>query len=116
MTQPEWATPIIKEVCRQHKRKLPKMKWIRRNRKCSSGICYPRSITICAGTEQLDQKQVLLHELSHWICGKRKQKGHTVRFWRKLFELLKQYECETEAFRKREFQYKKKAELVYNSL
>lgn len=120
MTQPEWATPIIKEICFLYTRKLPKMKWMKRNRTCTSGVCYSKHIVICAGTDLLNQKQVLLHELAHWILAKRRRRGrrygHSVRFYKLLFDLLKYYECFEENYLTREFNYKSTAQYVYRQI
>lgn len=111
MTQPEWALPIIEQVCKDHKRRLPKMRWVKRNRRSTSGVTYTyeRKITICIGFDTTQHLPVLLHELAHYVCPKKSH--HNKRFWLKLSELLKQFDCFTESYVKQEYNYKKKAEL-----
>lgn len=128
MVQPSWADSIIVEVSREYKKKIPRVKWIQRNRPSTSGYTTNRSRTVkyrglrwtirnkkdrdivmCLGTKEAEHKQVLLHELAHWVTPR--QKGHTKKFWLVLKDLLVKYNCLTDEYVKREIEYKSKAKL-----
>ena len=124
---PLWASELLDQVCKDEGRsKRPKVKWfVSKYRDGSSGNYKPRTkaIFIRAGTTGDDHKQVFLHELCHWLTPPRgvsqrvffwgerpKRKSyHNKRFYLKLNELLKRYDCLTEEFREREHRYKKRS-------
>ncbi len=109
MSEPEWATELIEKIMAYKKRsQRPKVKWIRRNRRSTSGICYFKSITICLGNDESEWKQILLHELAHWL-GRRKW-HHNKKFWLLLKDLLIYCDVYTEEYKKREFEYMKKSQ------
>lgn len=110
MTEPEWGTEVVKQVC-IHKGRVvrPRIKWIKRSRSCSSGYAYyNNSITMCVGNDPLDQTGVLLHELSHWLAGPKHH--HDKRFWLILKDLLQTFGHYVPEFVKREHGYMKKAQ------
>ncbi len=55
----------------------------------------------------------MLHELAHHITNKRKDTGHTVKFWHKAFELYDQYGVGIDKAYEREKNYKKYATVAY---
>lgn len=140
---PQWAIELTEQVCKDYTRSLPKeLQWFKRNtgggyervelgegrysykkvpRKYSSG--WTRSIGnkihIAAGTDESDQKLVLLHELAHHILNKTKKgrhQGHTLKFWRLAFQLYIKYEVGLEKGYEREKHYRGKATWAYNEL
>lgn len=124
MVQPNWATELLEQVCKDENRsKKPKIKWSScKTRKSSSGRYNPRTNTIKVrvGTSGEDHKQVFLHEICHWLTrprgsrkiiyfyGERRKKlnWHGKRFYLKLNQLLTRYDCLTQKYREREGRYK----------
>jgi len=83
-------------------------------RKLSSGHYNPwkKRIVITAGTDGTDHKQVLLHEIAHWLTQPRgwrirtkKRCWHGKRFYTKLNQLLNRYNCFTPEYAVRENGY-----------
>jgi hypothetical protein len=78
---PDWAVKIVEEVCAEHNRTIPGLKF-RQSRKhaLSSGSMWFKSnrIVVTFGTSGSDHKQVLLHELAHFLSDKR---GHGKEFY-----------------------------------
>ena len=114
MIQPNWVSELVNSVALIEGRKHPpRIKWVKRNRHSTSGVYYRHSkrITIRVGNDQLE-KQVLIHELAHWLT----RKGHNKRFWLKCFNLLKRHDLLTEEYKKREFRYKKKASIIFDQM
>ena len=96
---PEWAKCLIEDVCDAYNVPVPNYKWFigKRQDRLSTGWAYhhtspyaDRGIKINAGTEEAEQKIVLLHELSHWI-GMEQGEHHNAKFWRRAFELYETY-------------------------
>lgn len=137
---PQWAIDLVTEVCAKHNRQKPgTFTWGNANNIYSSGKCrYSRrrngtqikiwtrlkngkmkmkpfygEIIVKAGLSQFDQKLVLLHELAHWVSYRNTSKGHTVKFWKKAFELYRDYGLDMDKAYKREQSYKKFATVVY---
>lgn len=135
MKQPNWVDELIEQVCKDHKRKAPKLTWRNASRESSSGKTrFPRSstgtklytrtktgrlirfkggISIMAGTNEQDQRLVLLHELAHWLTVKYKNQGHNQKFWETAFDLYERYGVDMDYAYNREKDYKQTAKLVY---
>lgn len=129
MVHPNWATELLQQVCKDESRsfkKSPKFNWgYSRVSKFSSGHYNPRSnvIRVVQGTSGEDHKQVLLHEICHWLTrprgstkrvffyGERRKKKnwHGKKFYVKLNQLLTRYDCLTTAYRERENSYMKRS-------
>jgi predicted metal-dependent hydrolase len=118
MTQiPDWAVEITMDVMSKYSHKNPpKIVWKRRTHRTSSGTqySYSKKIVIRAGTDELDQKLVLLHELAHHICPKKAM--HNMRFWRTAWILYIEYGIPEDYAFEREKNYKKKSVLAYNQM
>lgn len=133
---PLWAIELTEQVCRDYNRTLPgELKWTTARRESSGGrteyakgrngkklfkrtktgrlVTFRGSVAVSAGTSEKDAKLVLLHELAHWVCTRGKSEGHTVRFWKKAFELYKRYGIDMEYAFSREKDYKQTAVSVY---
>jgi len=117
---PTWATQLLLQVCKDEGRsKAPDLIW-KYNRYGSCGYYSPwkgnkQAGLICIKTKEGDtqEKQVLLHEVSHWLTRPNKWKivskrrtWHNKRFYLKLDELLKRYNCWTIEYQNRELRYK----------
>lgn len=139
MNVPEWAEELTIQVCKDYRRRLPEQMWrksfdrhwverftkedgtrlfIKRINNSSSGS-YTRTrnlIKIRAGSDEQDQRLVLLHELAHHIMGRNKAHGHSLKFWRIAFELYKRYGVDMDYAYKREKDYRKLATVAYNEI
>ena len=113
---PGWAAQVIGETCLKYRVPYPTVTWRRSkvNVTSSGNTKWNRSgITITAGTAEMDQVLVLLHELAHWIVinrhwRTRKGRGHTVEFWQVAFDLYEAHEL-TEFAKSRETRKYQKA-------
>lgn len=78
---PEWASDLIRQVCEAEGRRPPKITWYQRNESSSSGCTYKSEgrIHVTAGTDDVDARLVLLHELAHWFAPPKW--NHTRQFW-----------------------------------
>lgn len=112
---PEWVTKLIEHVVKEHShRALPKLIWRKRSGFHSSGTTYTgfnKKIIVRYGSDELDQRLVLLHELAHWISPK--NSGHTVRFWKTAWMLYDIYGIPEKYAVDREKHYKKRAIITY---
>lgn len=92
---PAWAVELVRDVCAAATAEPPgTLRWTRRDRPSSSGVTRRSagSISIVAGSDELDQRLTLLHELAHWIGptpGRRRGRGvhHGARFYATAFAL-----------------------------
>jgi hypothetical protein len=66
---PAWARGLVHDVCSAAGVTLPTLRWRRALRSASSGVTRRTSgsISVTAGTDELDQRLTLLHELAHWV-------------------------------------------------
>jgi hypothetical protein len=76
----------------------PALRWRRARRAASSGVTRRSlgSISVNAGTDELDQRLTLLHELAHWLGPvPRRRRGrvlhHDVRFYEVAFDLYRRH-------------------------
>lgn len=139
MTQPEWATLLIKDVLFLHNRnKAPKIEWKKtiwrasgtthkssdwksslkkRGYFISSRSRYSKrpdiTMRIIEGSEE---KGLLLHELAHWLV--RSGHHHDKVFYKKAFELYYVFltKEEFERYIKTEFSYKERSKIVYQEM
>lgn len=133
---PTWANRLIKQVCKDYRRKLPVVQWYdcSNTRNHSSGRTWHwrgravsrssgyvwrhwNKIHISAGADEQDQKLVLLHELAHHIMNKTRKGSkahHSQKFWELAFELYDQYGIDLEYAYDRERHYRVKATTAYN--
>ena len=78
---PQWVAELVRDVCAAAARPVPAVHWRRARRSASSGVTRQMAGTIgvTAGTDELDQRLTLLHELAHWIGPRpRRHRGRTV--------------------------------------
>lgn len=133
MHEPEWATPIIRDVLVLHNRtKRPRIEWKKGG---GSGVTKKRGMyrrngysykirrrrgtpdIICRLNDDVTRgKIILLHELAHWLL--RAGHHHDKTFWRKAWELYFFFLTpqELEKAKADEFWYKDKAKQVYQEL
>src|SRR4051794_37608637 len=93
-SMPDWASTITTEVVRSAGVRMPVINWkTGTGHPGTSGSTSKERINITAGTDEKDQKLVLLHELAHWIMIERHgmREGHTPLFWAVAFDLYEYY-------------------------
>jgi hypothetical protein len=95
---PPWAREIVRDVCLAAGVAEPAMRWRRASRSSSSGVTRRSagSISVTAGSDPLDQRLTLLHELAHWLApAPRRRHGrvahHDVRFYAAAFDLYRRH-------------------------
>jgi hypothetical protein len=93
---PEWAARLVREACAAAGAPQPALRWRRVPRAASSGVTRRSagSISVTAGTDPLDKRLTLLHELAHWIGPlPRRRRGrvlhHDARFYATAFDLYR---------------------------
>ncbi|HET8571026.1 MAG TPA: hypothetical protein VFN14_03985 [Candidatus Limnocylindria bacterium] len=91
---PAWARSLVATVCAETDTLAPaRLRWTSRRRDSSSGVTrrHEDSISIVAGTDPLDQRLTVLHELAHWLTPMQRRRGrhvhHDRRFYRTAFSL-----------------------------
>ena len=126
-TMPKWAQELLLDACLAFgKEDVPDVMWRKAHRRVyqgwsrdirvpaytdTSGYAVPSQnrITITAGTNRLDQKRALLHELAHLLAGR----GHSALFWDRAWELYRWAEMPVRVIARREGAYRKGALLAY---
>jgi hypothetical protein len=99
MTVPVWATELIATVCADAGVVPPRVAWRRRASEHSSGLTRRDDgvIAVRAGTDPLDVRLTLLHELAHWLTptlrqGRwRRAEHHGRAFYVTAFELYRRH-------------------------
>jgi len=92
---PAWASQLVELTCADASVAPPRVSWRLRDRVASSGVTRRTSgsISVAAGTDPLDQRITLLHELAHWLTlpatrqGRRRIAHHDVGFYRVAYRL-----------------------------
>lgn len=67
---PAWALALVDAVCTEAGVAAPaRLRWARRDRERSSGVTRQAAgfVGVVAGTDEVDARQTLLHELAHWV-------------------------------------------------
>lgn len=99
MTAPAWATNLVATVCIDAGVAPPRLAWRRRALEHSTGVARRDAglIAVRAGTDALDQRLTLLHELAHWIAPRparrrgRRAVHHGRAFYAVAFELYQRH-------------------------
>ena len=99
MTTPAWASILVDRVCADAGVPPPRLTWRRRAAEHSTGVArrHVGLISVRAGTDALDQRLTLLHELAHWVAPApvRRRGGRSVHhgraFYRVAFELYRRH-------------------------
>lgn len=97
---PAWAAEIVARTCADAGVAPPRVAWRVRDRVASSGVTRrgPGSISLVAGSDPLDQRITLLHELAHWLTlpATRRSRGrtphHDLAFYRAAFRLYARHD------------------------
>jgi hypothetical protein len=95
---PAWARSLVLLVCAESDAPLPRLNWRNRDRPTSSGVTRQSlgSISLTAGSDQLDQRLTLLHELAHWLAPasdrrRRRTRHHHAAFYAIAFSLYRRH-------------------------
>jgi hypothetical protein len=95
---PAWASEMVRDVCAAAGVAEPAMRWRHARRPASSGVTRrsARSVSVTAGTDALDQRLTLLHEMAHWLGpAPRRRRGrvlhHDARFYAIAFDLYRRH-------------------------
>lgn len=97
MTAPGWAVTLVAAVCADAGIAQPRVSWRRRSGEHSTGVTrrHDGTVAVRAGTDELDQRLTLLHELAHWISPAprrgRRAIHHGRAFYGTAFELYRRH-------------------------
>lgn len=97
MSAPAWAEALVAEVCREGGVARPRLAWRRRRSEHSTGVARRSAgmIAVRAGSDPLDQRLTLLHELAHWLgpapSRRRGATHHGRTFYRIAFRLYRRH-------------------------
>ncbi len=94
---PAWASELIGAVCASAGVEPPPIvRWRRRSGAHASGLTRPSLgiVAVSAGSDELDARLTLLHELAHWIgpharSGRRRAAHHDRAFYMRAFPLYR---------------------------
>ena len=96
---PTWASEMVRDVCAAAGVTAPVMRWRNARRPGSSGVTRRSagSVSVTAGTDPIDQRLTLLHELAHWLGPvPRRRRGrvqhHDAGFYATAFDLYRRYD------------------------
>lgn len=97
---PDWARLLVARCCADAGWAQPtRVRWMRRDRPSSSGVTrrHDGSISMVAGSDDLDQRLTLLHELAHWLAPtsarrrRRRSQHHDRGFYAVAFALYERH-------------------------
>jgi hypothetical protein len=98
MSAPAWAHELVSAVCGEAAVAPPRLLWRERRGGPSTGVARRSegTITVRGGSDPLDQRLTLLHELAHWIAPAARRRGrrsvhHGRAFYALAFELYRNY-------------------------
>lgn len=96
MIAPAWATDLVATVCADAGVAPPTLTWRRRAAEHSTGVTRRQDglVAVRAGTDPLDQRLTLLHEMAHWLAPTRRrrrgrQQHHGREFYATAFALYR---------------------------
>jgi hypothetical protein len=127
MNTPKWAQDLILDAILYIQStthltpELPDIHWrhptngskyFPKRRAGSSGVCYRTHITICGGSNRIDCKLVILHELAHW--ARPWGEHHSSDFWDLCWQLYREYKLPIRYCKQREVEYRKGALAAYH--
>ncbi|MGH2417773.1 MAG: hypothetical protein ACRDFY_05520, partial [Candidatus Limnocylindria bacterium] len=98
MTAPPWAVDLLATVCADAGVAAPRLAWRLRAGEHSTGVTRRDDglVAVRAGSDPVDQRLTLLHELGHWLSpAHRRRRGrsthHGRAFYGIAFELYRRY-------------------------
>jgi hypothetical protein len=77
VSAPAWANELVATVCAEAGVEPPRLLWRVRRAGPSTGVARRSdgTVSVRAGTDRLDQRLTLLHELAHWIAPASRRRG-----------------------------------------
>jgi hypothetical protein len=90
MTAPAWAVELVATVCAAVSVEPPRLSWRRRIGEHSTGVTRRPDglVAVRAGTDAMDQRLTLLHELAHWLSpAPRRRRGRSVHHGREFYSI-----------------------------
>jgi hypothetical protein len=98
MSAPGWAIDLVDSVCADGRVPSPRLLWRNRRGEHSTGVTRrgDGTVAVRAGSDLLDQRLTLLHELAHWLApieGRRRGRAthHGLSFYSVAFELYRRH-------------------------
>jgi len=97
MSAPAWAEALVTAVCADAGVAAPRLAWRTRRDEHSTGVARRGEgmVAVRAGTDPLDQRLTLLHELAHWLTPPRRRRRGAIHhgrvFYRLAFGLYDRY-------------------------
>ncbi|MGQ0608367.1 MAG: hypothetical protein ACT4OQ_07890 [Chloroflexota bacterium] len=97
MTPPAWAIELATIVCADAGVAQPRLGWRRRSGDHSTGVTrrHDAMIAVRSGSDEVDQRLTLLHELAHWLSPAprrgRRAVHHGRAFYEVAFELYRRH-------------------------
>ena len=79
MAAPAWAAALVDGLCAAAGVPPPILRWRHARRNASSGVTRLEAgtVAVTAGTDALDQRLTLLHEVAHWLAPSPRHRGRT---------------------------------------
>lgn len=98
MSAPPWAIALVESVCADSAVPIPRLLWRNRRGEHSTGVTRrgDGSVAVRAGSDPVDQRLTLLHELAHWLAPSVRRRGgrathHGRSFYSIAFELYRRH-------------------------
>jgi hypothetical protein len=93
---PPWAEQLVAIVCAEAAVAPPRLLWRRRSGMPSTGVARrgDGTIAVRAGSDPVDQRLTLLHELAHWLtppARRRRAPHHGAAFYATAFSLYRRH-------------------------
>ncbi len=95
---PDWAVALVAEVCTAAGVAEPSLRWRRAARVASSGVTRwsAGTVAVTSGSDPVDQRLTLLHELAHWVAprarrSRRRVAHHDAAFYSVAFRLYESH-------------------------
>ena len=88
MSSPAWAVELLDAVCTDAGVAPPRLLWRNRRGEHSTGVTRRGDglVAVRAGSDLLDQRLTLLHELAHWLSTPaRRRRGQSVHHGRQFY-------------------------------
>lgn len=90
MTPPAWAVQLLETVCGDAGVAPPRLLWRQRSGDHSTGVArrHEGLVAVRAGSDPLDQRLTLLHELAHWLApASPRRRGRSLHHGRTFYEI-----------------------------
>jgi hypothetical protein len=89
MSTPSWAHDLVEAVCADAGVQPPRLLWRTRRAVASTGVARRSegTVSVRAGSDPLDQRLTLLHELAHLIAPPGRRRGRAVHHGRAFYEV-----------------------------